>query len=79
MLLFEMEQIVKSSTFFSNLTEGLILCFFFLQEGIDYLESEGKTKLLEMQGLKDPEPAQNSLKRDGTMAVTAKVNCNEIS
>lgn len=51
----------------------IILCFF-LQEGIDYLESEGKTKLLEMQGLKDPEPAQNSLKRDGTMAVTAKVN-----
>lgn len=42
------------------------------KEGIDYLESEGKTKLLEMQGLKDPEPAQNSLKRDGTMAVTAK-------
>ncbi|XP_062581150.1 uncharacterized protein LOC134242955 [Saccostrea cucullata] len=42
------------------------------KEGIDYLEAEGKTKLLEMQGLKDPEPVQNSLKRDGTMAVTAK-------
>ncbi|XP_048752864.2 uncharacterized protein LOC125664222 [Ostrea edulis] len=42
------------------------------KEGIGYLESEGKTKLLEMQGLKDPEPVPNSLKRDGTMAVTAK-------
>ncbi|XP_078335357.1 uncharacterized protein LOC111132294 [Crassostrea virginica] len=40
------------------------------KEGIDYLESEGKSKLLEMQGLKHPEPAV--LKRDGTMAATAK-------
>ncbi|XP_076472263.1 uncharacterized protein LOC143301760 [Babylonia areolata] len=42
------------------------------KEGIDYLKSEGKTKLLEFQGLADPEPSKPALPRDNTMAVTAK-------
>lgn len=46
---------------------------FVFQEGIEYLESSGKDKLLEMQGLKDPAPEKPSVQRDGTMAVTAKV------
>jgi len=44
-----------------------------LQEGIDYLKSEGKTKLLERQGLAEPEASKPGLQRDSTMAVTAKV------
>ncbi|KAK3104403.1 hypothetical protein FSP39_001314 [Pinctada imbricata] len=42
------------------------------KEGVQYLESEGKTKLLEMQGLKGPEKDEPTLKRDSTMAATAK-------
>ncbi|KAK7093891.1 nucleolin-like [Littorina saxatilis] len=42
------------------------------KEGIDYLKSEGKTKLLEYQGLAQPTEDKPGLQRDGTMAVTAK-------
>ena len=51
----------------------MVFVFTCLQEGIDYLKSEGKTKLLEYQGLAEPEASKPGLPRDNTMAVTAKV------
>lgn len=42
------------------------------KEGIDYLKAEGKTKLLEFQGLAEQESNKTALPRDNTMAVTAK-------
>ena len=47
----------------------------YLQEGIDYLKSQGKDTLLEMQGLAEPEASGSkpSLPHVGTMEATAKV------
>lgn len=46
------------------------------KEGIDYLKSQGKDTLLEMQGLTEPQPEASSSKtsvpRDSTMEATAK-------
>ncbi|XP_069112536.1 uncharacterized protein [Argopecten irradians] len=42
------------------------------KEGIEYLESAGKDRLLERQGLKESKPDKPTVARDGTMMVTAK-------
>lgn len=50
-----------------------LLYIMVLQEGIALLKAAGKDTLLEMQGLKDPEPEKPAVNRETTMEATAKV------